>query len=138
MDKGRLLIQNKICDIQGRLFQLSGKEGIDSERFTRIFMTSSVAKDLDSTYNRMQWAGEEYLLAEVTEIAGSKFDTVNSIFSPEELYWIGSTYRKWHYYTGESSKQIYKSAKIKAMRVAYKKYYDYSIEDIIMALKSNE
>ena len=138
MDKGRLLIQNKICDIQGRLFQLSGKEDIDSERFAKVFMTSSVARDLDSTYNRMQWAGEEYLLAEVIDIAGSKFDTVKSVFSKEELYWIGSTYRKWHYHTGESSKCIYKTATIKIMRTAYKECYDYPIEDIVMMIKSKK
>ena len=28
----------------------------------------TTAKALDSTYNRMQWAGEEYLLEEVIEI----------------------------------------------------------------------
>ena len=28
-------------------------------------MTSEIAKDLDSKYNRMQWAGDEYLLDEI-------------------------------------------------------------------------
>ena len=28
----------------------------------KMFMNSETEKALDSTYNRMQWAGEEYLL----------------------------------------------------------------------------
>ena len=32
-------------------------------------MTSDTAKALDSSYNRMQWAGEEYLMEEITESA---------------------------------------------------------------------
>ena len=35
-------------------------------------MNSETAKALDSTYNRMQWAGEEYLLEEVIETSGDK------------------------------------------------------------------
>ena len=38
-------------------------------RFVKIFMTSEIAKALDSKYNRMQWAGEEYLLEEIVSIA---------------------------------------------------------------------
>ena len=37
-----------------------------------MFMNSETAKALDSTYNRMQWAGEEYLLEEVIETAVDK------------------------------------------------------------------
>lgn len=55
-------IQLKLCDIQGRLFELSAEKKYDSVAFIKAFMMSDVAKELDSTYNRMQWAGEEYLL----------------------------------------------------------------------------
>ena len=60
-------LEFKLCDIQGRLFELSGKKGYDSATFIKAFMTSEVAKGLDSKFNRMQWAGEEYLLAELAE-----------------------------------------------------------------------
>ena len=58
-------IELKLCDTQGRLFEKSFDEGYDSESFIRSFMNSSVAENLDSTYNRMQWAGEEYLMEEL-------------------------------------------------------------------------
>ena len=48
--------QSQLCDIQGRLFENAGKAGYSSEQFIKQFMTSSLAKELDSTYNRMQWA----------------------------------------------------------------------------------
>ena len=63
-------IQLKLCDIQGRLFELSGTLEIPSEAFIKAFMTSETAKALDSTYNRMQWMGEEYLLEEIKDAAG--------------------------------------------------------------------
>ena len=55
----------KLCDIQGRLFELSANQKYDSIKFIRVFMNSDVSRALDSKYNRMQWAGEEYLLEEV-------------------------------------------------------------------------
>ena len=55
-------LQLKMCDIQGRLFELSADSEYGSANFVKAFMNSEVAKALDSTYNRMQGAGEEYLL----------------------------------------------------------------------------
>ena len=62
-------IELQLCDIQGRLFKLSAQRGISSAEFIKVFMKSATAKALDSTYNRMQWAGEEYLLEEVIDEA---------------------------------------------------------------------
>lgn len=65
-------IELKLCDIQGRLFELSVERQLRSTSFIKTFMNSETAKALDSTYNRMQWAGEEYLLEEVVDAAGDK------------------------------------------------------------------
>ena len=51
-------IELQLCDIQGRLFILSAQRGISSAEFIKVFMKSDTAKALDSTYNRMQWAGD--------------------------------------------------------------------------------
>lgn len=101
-------LQLKLCDIQGRLFELSGSKGYDSVPFIKTFMNSYVAQGLDSKYNRLQWAGEEYLLAEVADITSLPKNGL--IFDREVLYWCGYLYRFWHYYTNESSKGIYKQA----------------------------
>ena len=66
-------IELQLCDIQGRLFKLSVGRGINSAEFIKVFMKSATAKALDSTYNRMQWAGEEYLLEEVIDEAGGSY-----------------------------------------------------------------
>lgn len=47
-------LQLKMCDIQGRLFELSTDKEYGSANFVKVFMNSEVAKALDSTYNRMQ------------------------------------------------------------------------------------
>ena len=62
-------LELKMCDIQGRLFELSGVNGYDSVPFIKAFMTGDIAKGLDSKFNRLQWAGEEYLLAELADTA---------------------------------------------------------------------
>ena len=64
-------LQLKLCDIQGRLFELSGEKQLPSAAFIRAFMTSDVARELDSRYNRAQWMGEEYLLEETCSGAKS-------------------------------------------------------------------
>ena len=106
-------IQFKLCDIHGRLFELSGAKGYDSATFIRAFMTSETAKGLDSKYNRLQWAGEEYLLAEVVDSA--KLTPGGKVYDKETLFWSGYLYRFWHFATGEDSREIYKQAPAETM-----------------------
>ena len=122
----------KLCDIQGRLFELSAAKGYDSASFIKAFMLSETAKALDSTYNRMQWAGEEYLLEEVA--AETLLSVGGAVFSMDVLYWIGYLYRYWHYYTGESSAKIYKQAPVETMKRNYMMFHtmdpSLAIEDL--------
>ncbi len=106
-------LQFKMCDIQGRLFELSGEKGYDSVSFIKAFMTGDVAKNLDSKFNRMQWAGEEYLLAEIADTAELTQD--GTVYDKETLYWTGYIYRFWHFSKGEDSKEIYKQAPAETM-----------------------
>ena len=126
-------LQLKLCDIQGRLFELSGKKEYDSAVFIKTFMTSDVAKGLDSKFNRLQWAGEEYLLAEVEDIA--PLPKSGKIYDKEILYWSGYLYRFWHYTTGEDSKEIYRQAPAKTMNMVYLMYHTMSPEIAIDRLK---
>lgn len=112
-------IQLKLCDIQGRLFELSAVKKYNSAEFVKVFMMSDTAKALDSKYNRMQWAGEEYLLDEVVSAAGDKITLEGEVFSTDILYWIGYIYRYWHYYNGEASANIYKQAPVETMKRNY-------------------
>ena len=112
-------LQLKLCDIQGRLFELSAEKKYNSAAFIKAFMMSDTAKELDSKYNRMQWAGEEYLLEEVASVAGESLTRNGEIFSADVLYWIGYIYRYWHYYNGEDSAKIYKQAPAQTMKRNY-------------------
>ena len=116
-------LQLKLCDIQGRLFELSADKNCRSTAFIKAFMTSETAKALDSKYNRMQWAGEEYILEEVIERTGDIYAEDDQIFSKDVLYWIGYIYRYWHYYTGESSAKIYKQASVDTMKRNYMMFH---------------
>ena len=127
-------LQLKLCDIQGRLFELSAEKKYNSAAFIKAFMTSDTAKELDSTYNRMQWAGEEYLLEEVASVAGESLTRSGEIFSADVLYWIGYIYRYWHYYNGEDSAKIYKQAPVQTMKRNYMMFHtmdpELAIEDL--------
>jgi hypothetical protein len=128
-------IQLKLCDIQGRLFELSGRQGYNSEKFVSGFMTSDIAKALDSPYNRMQWAGEEYLLEELLAQAEDEIPKDNKVLSQEMLYWVGYLYRYWHFYKGEPSKKIYRQANLKTMQRNYLMFHtmdpELAIDDLI-------
>ena len=112
-------LQLKLCDIQGRLFELSAEKKYRSAAFIKAFMTSDTAKALDSEYNRMQWAGEEYLLEEVVSAAGDSLTADGEIYDTDILYWIGYIYRYWHYYSGEDSAKIYTQAPVETMKRNY-------------------
>lgn len=128
-------MQLKLCDIQGRLFELSTEKGIGSSNFIKIFMNSETAKSLDSTYNRMQWAGEEYLLEEVMDGLNGDINIEIEVYSKDVIYWIGYLYRYWHYYTGESSKAIYKQAPVETMKRNYLMFHTMAPEVAIEDLK---
>lgn len=134
-------MQLKLCDIQGRLFELSVDRRIGSASFVKTFMNSETAKALDSTYNRMQWAGEEYLIEEVIEGSEDKLIINVEVYSKDMIYWIGYLYRYWHYYTGESSKAIYKQAPVETMRRNYLMFHtmapEVAIEDLKEIYKEN-
>jgi len=116
-------LQLKLCDIQGRVFELSAEKNYASAEFIKVFMTSSTAKDLDSEYNRMQWAGEEYLIEEVVAKKENALSTKGEIYSKDVLYWIGYIYRYWHLYNNESSAKIYKQAPAETMKRNYMMFH---------------
>ena len=112
-------LQLKLCDIQGRLFELSAEKKLPSAAFIKTFMTSETAKALDSRYNRMQWMGEEYLLEEILSSAGEALSGAGEVYQKDVLYWIGYIYRYWQYYTGESSAKILRQASATTMKHNY-------------------
>lgn len=129
-------LQIKMCDVQGRLFELSADRKYSSSAFIKTFMTSSVAKSLDSSFNHMQWAGEEYLLDEiVSSVTAEAFSKNSDILSKDVLFWIGYIYRYWHYYTGEDSARIYKQAPYNVMKRNYMIFHTMAPELAIENLK---
>ena len=126
-------LQLKLCDIQGRLFELFANTEYGVESLVKAFMNGEIAKNLDSEYNRMQWAGEEYLLAEVADCADISKNGV--VFDKEVLYWTGYIYRFWHFFTGEDSKEIYKQASAETMSRNWLMFHTLAPEVAIEDLK---
>lgn len=80
-------LELQLCDIQGRLFELSGRNNYDSEGFIKTFMLSDTAKRLDMKYNPLQQAAEEYLPEEIIDESNSSIPVNNNIYNSETLYW---------------------------------------------------
>lgn len=126
--------QYQLCDIQGRLFELALKDGYDCPAFIKAFMNSQAAAALDDIYDRLQWAGEEYILEELTdEVHGLKMAGVT--YTAEIMYWAGYTYRYWHYYTKESSREIYQTADAETMNACWLGFHTLDVEMAIDDLK---
>ena len=111
-------LQLQLCDIQGRLFELSRTLGLDSETFITQYMKSKAAADYGLKYNRLQWAGEEYLLEETMDECKDSLKG-GELYSKDEMFWIGYTYAYWHLLTDESSKKIIVQAPPKIMKRSY-------------------
>lgn len=129
------IIELKLCDIQGRLFELFAETDYDAKSLVMAFMKGDLAKYLDSTYNRMQWAGEEYILEELIDTSKDKLKLKHETFSRDALYWMGYVYRYWHYYTNEESKIIYKQAPFETMMINYFMFHTMDVEMAIDDLK---
>ena len=128
------LQKRQLCDIQGRLFELALKNGYDCPAFIKTFMNSHSAIALDDTYDRLQGAGEEYILEELNEESGG-LKKAGETYSIEVMYWAGYLYRYWHYYTSESSKEIYKIADAKTINECWLGFHTLDIEMAIDDLK---
>lgn len=128
------LEKRQLCDIQGRLFELAQKNGWDCPSFIESFMNSKAAAALDDVYDRLQWAGEEYILEELDdEVNGLK--RAGTVYPLEVMYWTGYIYRYWHYYTNESSYEIYKIADARTMRECWLGFHTFDVEMAIDDLK---
>ncbi|MDE5866620.1 MAG: hypothetical protein K2H31_08490 [Lachnospiraceae bacterium] len=121
------LEKRQLCDIQGRLFELALKNGYDCPVFIETFMNSQTAAALDDVYDRLQWAGEEYILEELNEEAGG-LQKAGATYSAEVMYWAGYTYRYWHYYTNQNSNEIYKIADAKMMNESWLGFHTFDVE----------
>lgn len=128
------LEKRQLCDIQGRLFELALKNGYDCPAFIESFMNSQAAAALDDTYDRLQWAGEEYILEELDEeVHGLK--KAGESYPGEVMYWTGYVYRYWHYYINEDSAAIYKTAEAETMKDCWPGFHTFDVEMAIDDLK---
>ena len=125
--------ERQLCDIQGRLFERSLKKELDSIDFINKFMNSKTCEFMDMSYDRLQWAGEEYVLENLMDEMA--VNPAGDIFSKEEMFWAGYVYRYWHLLTGESSRDIYIQADAKRMKDCYIGFHSLDVTMAIDNLK---
>ena len=113
--------ERQLCSVQGKMFELSAKKNLSSKEFIDFYMQSKTAAFFDLPYDRTQWMGEANLLQDVLD-EKSDFPKGN-IFDSESLFWIGYTYRYWHFFTGQSSKEISQICNAEIMDTIYPAYH---------------
>lgn len=126
------LITFHLCSIQARLFELSVLKGYDSKNFISEYMNSDIARHFNSSYDDLQWRGEEYILDYMNDECNLiKGET----YSKDEMFWIGYIYCYWHFITNETCKTIYNTAPPEVMKSAYLGFHtisnDLAIENLI-------
>ena len=125
--------ERQLCDIQGRLFELSLEKGFESADFIQKFMNSKTCVFFDMPYDRLQWAGEGYILENLLD--ETPIIARDSNYGKEVLYWIGYVYRYWHLLTGESSTEIYAQADAEQMDECYLGFHTLDVAMAIEDLK---
>lgn len=123
-------IQLDICETQGKLFELANALGFDSDEFVRVFMSSETAEQLDMPWSHAQWAGEKYLMEELMDRPGG-IPTAKYTYTDDAMFWMGYIYRYWHFYTGETSAEIYRHIDAKTMAAIYPGYHTLGCEQAI-------
>ena len=130
-------LEAALCDMQGKIFEMSVDKGYESESFIKVYMDSRTAAALDLPFNHAQWAGAEYIMSCVEEESAGGLLLSANLYDKQIMYWAGCLYRYWHYLTGESSREIYKQAPAAKMRVTYFAYHTLSNELAIAKLKES-
>ena len=108
-----------LVEQQAELFEELGRRNVDAKAFIKAYMNSKAVEELDLPYDRMQWAGKEYLFQEVMEESGLKPDPNCRRYDAEVLFYGGYITRYWHYLTGESSKEIYRQCNEDQLLASY-------------------
>ena len=115
---GRLL-----CELQGKIFEASANMcETSSAVFIRRYMNSDYAArmDCDGFIDRPTDLREVFSSLD-EEYGNSTYGS--TIFSSDELFWIGYTYRCWSYVYGFSSRAVYRISNAKDMHLIYYAYH---------------
>ena len=124
-------------EVQAKLFEDAGKLGYDGKTFADGFMRSKTSVDFYSDYDRLQWLGGKYLLAEFLDESGLKPSHAPGDDNLEALFWAGYVYRYWNFLTGESPREINRQADATAMYETWLGYHTLSVEEAVLRLKDD-
>ena len=124
--------ERQLCAIQGKMFELSAKKNLSSKEFIDIYMKSQTAKFFDLPYDRTQWMGEENLLYDIMEEASNL--PQGDLYDTESLFWIGYTYRYWHFLTNQTSKEIGQKCNAEMMHALYPAYHTLDCKQAIIRI----
>ncbi|MDR2267308.1 MAG: hypothetical protein LBE09_07000 [Christensenellaceae bacterium] len=135
MIQSKRTLELVLTDTQGKLFELSFDQGLDSVDFIEKYMNSDVCAHFDLPFDHTQWAGEEYILASLLDENPVK---CGKQFNREAMYWIGCVYREWQLITNEKSKCIYKQADANFMNMVYPGYHTISTQMAVERIKESK
>lgn len=125
-----------LCDKMGLMFKNSVKMRIDSKKFVKYFMSSSIAASIGSDEAYFKSLSKDSItdmfLAEAFFNKPPKGITLDS----QMMYWTGYLYAFWHFYTSETFTMIYRQIPIDIICDVYEACYSLPTESVVRKLKT--
>ena len=118
-----------LASIQARMFVNSAKDGLPSYNFIKVFSFLEYTESLDKLSFLYGSISEQDIYASTVK----KMNKVSggSVFTENELHWMGYFYRAFCYVTGWSSKETFRYISPSYLRRVYVPYHSLSIEKAI-------
>ena len=118
-----------LCEMQSRIFERSVIDHIPSNTFIRSYMLSTPVKYVD----RLESSGSETDEVFIYDIVKNKIEVYRgTLFSIDEMKWIGYIYRAISYLLDLTSREIFKKITPNYLREVYKPYHTF---DVIRAIE---
>lgn len=129
-------LKSFICSNQAKLFAYAFSLGLDIETFIEEYMQSSVASKMDKSYSLLHTQSVETIFEylKINKEISCKKNPKQKI-NLEAIEWLGFFYRKWHFLTNESSKQILRFLSPKEGLKGWYKYHQIDESEVIYIIK---
>ena len=119
----------KLASSQARIFEKSVQQLVPSYHFISAFMKSEFAESMDSLQYLFGFQSDDDVFSDIVKHMIKREG--GTVFSAEEMHWIGYFYRYASFLSGASSKEIYKSVKPNYLRSVYPTYHGLDIEKAV-------
>ena len=128
--------QQRMCERQADVFEQSIERfKCSSSYFVFRFMRSSIAKQMDTIENNVDFYSVNNILLSLEKEAPSINTNEGEKYPVQVMRWIGYIYRAWAILKHRSSLKLYKYLKCDKLLSLYDSFHTYSVEYCVDCLE---